>query len=82
MALKRILHSVLLFAAVCCALGTYAQQPARQSADTPPDPKVVVAVTEWLAASAIPLKTVEARNGFDDLRPLEKVLKNTRVVAL
>jgi len=36
----------------------------------------------WIAANAIPLKTVEAGNGFADLEPLRKVVGDARIVAL
>jgi erythromycin esterase len=40
------------------------------------------AVIAWLKAKAIPLKTVEAGNGFADLQPLKRVFKDARFVAL
>lgn len=40
------------------------------------------AVVGWLKASAIPLKTVEAGHGFEDLQPLKRVFKDVRFVAL
>lgn len=40
------------------------------------------AVTAWLQRSAIPLKSVEAGNGLDDLQPLKAVLKDVRLVGL
>lgn len=40
------------------------------------------AVIKWLADNAIPLKTVEAGNGFKDLQPLKKVLKDAQIVGL
>ena len=36
----------------------------------------------WLKANAIPLKTVEAGNGFADLQPLKQTLKDVRFVGL
>jgi erythromycin esterase-like protein len=39
-------------------------------------------VTDWIAAHAIPLTTVEARHGFDDLQPLKKVVGDARIVEL
>src|SRR5437764_1202565 len=36
----------------------------------------------WIAANAIPLKTVEAGNGFADLEPLRKLVGDARIVAL
>ena len=38
--------------------------------------------SEWVKARAIPLKTVVAGNGFDDLRPLARVIGNARIVSL
>ena len=39
-------------------------------------------VKEWISQNAIPLKTVEARHGFQDLQPLKKILKHVQVVGL
>lgn len=36
----------------------------------------------WIRAHAIPLQTVEAGHGFDDLQPLAKVVGDARIVAL
>jgi len=40
------------------------------------------AVIAWLKENAIALKTVEAGNGFKDLQPLKRVLKDVRFVGL
>ena len=40
------------------------------------------AVKKWLAANAIRLDTVEAGHGFNDMRPLKKVVGNARIVSL
>lgn len=40
------------------------------------------AVVRWIAQNALPLKSIEAGHGFEDLRPLKKVLQNVRVVGL
>lgn len=40
------------------------------------------AVIAWLKENATPVKTVEAGNGFEDLRPLKKVFKDVRFVGL
>ena len=40
------------------------------------------AVTEWIRSSAIPLSTAEAGHGFDDMKPLARVVGNARLVAL
>ena len=39
-------------------------------------------VTDWIRARAIPLQTVEAGHGFDDLQPLTKVVGDARIVSL
>jgi erythromycin esterase len=36
----------------------------------------------WVRSHAIPLKTVEAGSGFEDMRPLKKIIGGARVVAL
>jgi len=38
--------------------------------------------TDWIRSHAIPLQTVEAGHGFDDMQPLAKVVGNARIVAL
>jgi erythromycin esterase len=40
------------------------------------------AVIAWLKENAIPLKTVEAGNGFGDLQPLKRIFKDVRFVGL
>jgi erythromycin esterase-like protein len=39
-------------------------------------------VTSWIRANAVPLKTVEARNGLADMEPLRKMIGNARIVSL
>ncbi len=39
-------------------------------------------VVRWVARTAIPLTTVEAGHGFDDMRPLDKLVGGARIVAL
>jgi erythromycin esterase len=56
-----------------------AQAPASRAASETED---TAAVVQWLGAHAIPLKSVQAGAGFDDLEPLESILKNVRVVGL
>jgi erythromycin esterase-like protein len=36
----------------------------------------------WLKSSIIPIKTVKAENGFEDLEPLKQALKDARIIAL
>jgi erythromycin esterase-like protein len=39
-------------------------------------------VTDWIRANAVPLKTVEAGNGFQDMQPLKKMIGDARIVSL
>ena len=39
-------------------------------------------VIAWLGENAIPVKSVVAGNGFDDLQPLKDILKDVRLVGL
>ena len=67
-----ICASIVLFGPVIfCASGQVAQTSAEEQA----------AVT-WVRQNAIPLKTVEAGNGFSDMQPLDKVVGDARIVAL
>jgi erythromycin esterase-like protein len=38
--------------------------------------------TDWVKQHAIPLKSVEAGNGFEDLQPLKRVIGDARIVSL
>src|SRR5262245_38032425 len=40
------------------------------------------AIIDWLKKNAIPIKSVEAGNGFADLQPLKRILADTSVVGL
>lgn len=40
------------------------------------------ATKDWIRGNAIPLRTVEAGHGFEDMRPLKKIVGSARVVAL
>jgi erythromycin esterase len=40
------------------------------------------AVKQWLASNAIPLRTVEAGNGFADMQPLKKLIGSAHLVSL
>lgn len=42
----------------------------------------VDSVAAWLANHAVRLRTVRARNGFDDMQPLKQIIGAARVVAL
>ena len=39
-------------------------------------------VVDWIKSAAIPIKTVEAGHGFDDMQPLRKIVGEARVVSL
>lgn len=39
-------------------------------------------VVDWIAENAIPLKTVKAGNGFEDLLPLGEIVGDARIVSL
>jgi erythromycin esterase len=86
--LKRYSMRVLVLACSLstCAVAQDKPDPARPDPARPdparPDPARVDAVTKWLKASAVPLNSVEAGHGFDDLRPLKKTLKDVRLVGL
>jgi len=41
-----------------------------------------LAVTAWIKENAVPLKTVEAGNGFGDMQPLKKLIGDARIVAM
>lgn len=53
----------------------YAERLAREKAQSD-------AVVKWFTAKAVPLKTVEAGNGFADMQPLKRILKDARFVGL
>ena len=61
------------YAAALFSLATFFAQ------DSAPPPQAVI---DWVRANAIPLKTVEAGNGFEDMRPLGKTIGDARIVAL
>jgi erythromycin esterase-like protein len=39
-------------------------------------------IVEWIRSHAVPLKTPEAGNGFDDMRPLRAMIGDARIVSL
>jgi erythromycin esterase len=59
---------------------SYSTQEARGA--TKADRKSDEAVIDWLKRNAIPIKSVEAGNGFADLQPLKRILAKVRVVGL
>jgi erythromycin esterase len=76
---KRLVFLMVAVFLMCFATTVYMQEKGAVKA---PDPAEVQAVTQWLKAHAIPLKSVEAGHGFDDLKPLKKVFANVRIVGL
>jgi erythromycin esterase-like protein len=70
-----ILNDCVL-AAVCAAgvVHSVAQAPEGRPEEQ--------AAVSWIRQNAIPLKTVEAGNGFTDMEALDKVVGNARIVAL
>jgi erythromycin esterase len=66
-----------LLALVCCTHVAAAQQT-----DTLALPKDEEEIVAWLRQNAIPLRHVEAGNGFADLQPLKQILKDVKVVGL
>ena len=40
------------------------------------------AVVEWVKSAAIPFKSAEAGNGFDDMRPIKVIVRDARIVSL
>jgi len=61
-----------------------AQEKAREQSKTSPtiNPEDVEVVVQWLSGNSLPLESVEAEHGFNDLQPLKKIFKNVRVVGL
>lgn len=64
---------VIAFVWILAIMGT----PGFASDAAKPSPQV-----EWIRANAIPLKTVEAGHGFDDMMPLKRVVGTARIVGL
>ncbi len=72
--------SVMLSAGVSAALSAViAFHSFAQIPKSSPEEQAAVA---WVRANAIPLKTVEAGNGFADMEPLAKVVGDARIVSL
>jgi erythromycin esterase len=55
---------------------------AHAQSATAPQPANIAAIAEYLSTHAIPLKSVEAGHGFEDLAALEKILGDTKMVGL
>jgi len=65
-----------LLAVICAfiAIPSVAQTPEGNAEEQP--------AVQWVRVNAIPLKTVQAGNGFADMEPLDKVIGDARIVAL
>ena len=62
---------------------TKADHPqSQESAPQAQDKAATEAARKWLAANAIRLNTVEAGHGFDDMKPLKKLIGKARIVSL
>ncbi len=70
-------HVLVLILFTC--ITAFAQQPSKQSTRQQVSEKAFV---DWTRAHAVPLKTVEAGNGFDDMKPLGDIVGDARIVAL
>lgn len=68
---------LIVFAAFVC-LG-YTTVPSRAQERAPGNSPEVSA---WIGSHAIPLKSIQADNGFDDLSLLMKILKDVQIVGL
>ena len=69
------LRALLVLLLLLIDAGAVAAQSPQPAADDS-------AVVAWIRENAIPLQTVRPGSGFADLRPLETVLKDVRVLAL
>ncbi len=56
--------------------------PAEESARLAREKVEAEAAMKWLTANAIRLNTVEAGHGFDDMKPLKKIIGKARIVSL
>jgi erythromycin esterase len=72
---RLVLLSLLVL--LCCTHPTAAQQTDTLALSE--DDKEIVM---WLRQNALPLRHVEAGNGFADLQPLKQILKDVKVVGL
>lgn len=72
--MKKIVAILLL---TCCFIQPTCAQTNNQRTSPSKQP-----IVEWIAAHAIRLKTPEAGHGFDDMKPLKKIIGNARIVSL
>ena len=66
-----------LLVLLCCT-----HVAAAQETDTLAGQENEEAIVAWLRQNAIPLRHVEAGNGFADLEPLKQILKDVKIVGL
>lgn len=70
-------RTVAILLVTCCLAGLVRAQSTQHNLLRPEQP-----VVDWIAANAVRLKTPEARNGFDDMKPLKKMIGDARIVSL
>ena len=68
-----------LFGVMCAVVVFHSVAQVPQTSETSPEEQAAV---QWVRQNAIPLKTVEAGNGFADMAPLDRVVGDARIVAL
>jgi erythromycin esterase len=61
----------------CCFVELTCAQSTNQGTSRSDEP-----IIQWIAANAVRLKTPEAGHGFDDMKPLKKMIGNARIVSL
>lgn len=72
-------RTLAILLVTCCLVGLACAQSPQQH---PPGPRPEQPVIDWMAANAVRLKTPEAGNGFEDMKPLKKIIGNARIVSL
>lgn len=85
LALLILTFGVMSYASILCVVADNAQPDNSQngeSASQAQDKATTEAVRKWLAAHAIRLNTVEAGHGFNDMKPLKKLIGKARIVSL
>ncbi len=78
---KSLSLSLTLLAAPCLlpAQAPSSQEPQAATKEGGKNDEIVI---DWLKKNAIPIKSVEAGNGFADLQPLKRILADARVAGL
>lgn len=70
----------VLFIGLWSNLGLFCQEKPKAAAAI--DTSDAKEVSRWITRNAVPLLTVEARHGFQDLEPLKGIFKDVRIIAL